>query len=76
MMRYLNSYNQMERLVSQIQVFLEMKSSHHFEMVCIRVLIGGLNGRLKLRTSSYSMYRPALLITVLSLMGNQTKALG
>lgn len=42
----------MERLVSQIQVFLEMSSSHRFGMVCIRVLIGALNGRLKPTTSS------------------------
>lgn len=65
----------MERLVSQMQVFLEMRSSHHFEMVCIRLLIGGLNGRLILRTFSHSMYCFALRIMVLSLMGNQTKAL-
>lgn len=65
----------MERLVSQIQVFLEMSSSHRFGMVCIRVLIGALNGRLKPTTSSHSMYYPALWITVLSLMGNQMKAL-
>lgn len=55
MVKYWNSNNQMERLLSQIQVFLEMRYSHHLEVVCIMVHIGRQDDKLKLKTSSHSI---------------------